>query len=198
MKKERKYLSSYQNSLTFIYILILCGIICGVFLTQWFHLFEGTSLDAMLLTVNQSVDQYTYFTTQFIVGILFVVFIFFLGSSVLGIPAIAFFLFTRGVQIGFSCVLFVSTYQLKGFIGIVLTLLPQVAFDIISLLIIASFAIDCSTNLLYSVINGQKINLKSTLNQGLSHLLLAFIVVLVTAYLKATVILWLIQLFNLI
>lgn len=198
MKQERKLLGTFQNSLTFIYILILGGILCGIVLTQWMHLSEGSSLDAMLLTVNQSVEQYTYFTNQFIIGIMFVVFIFFLGSSVLGIPAIAFFLFTRGVQIGFSCVLFVSTYQLKGIIGIVLTLLPQVIFDVIAIIIIAVFSIECSTSLLYAFINGQKVNLKRTLNKGLNHLLIAFIFVLITAYLKATVILKLIQLFNLI
>lgn len=173
MKKKESY------SLTFIYLIMIAGFLCGIIISRIVDLSSVTALDSLLVTVNQSSDTYAYFVSQFVVGIVFILFIFFLGTSVIGIPAIAFVLFTRGVQIGFSCILFVATYRLKGILGILLALLPQVLLDIIAIVIIAVFSIECSTRLLYCTLNPMKMNAKQYINQGLSHLLLAFVLVLI-------------------
>lgn len=192
MKKKESY------SLTFIYLIMIAGFLCGIIISRIVDLSSVTDLNSLLVTVNQSSDTYAYFVSQFVVGIVFILFIFFLGTSVIGIPAIAFVLFTRGVQIGFSCILFVATYQLKGILGILLALLPQVLLDIVAIVIIAIFSIECSTRLLYCTLNPMKMNAKQYINKGLSHLLLAFVLVLIGSYLKSTLILKLIELFNLI
>ena len=192
MKRKETY------SLTFIYLLMIAGFLCGLIISRIVNLNNVPALDSLLITVNQNSDTYAYFVSQFVMGIFFILFIFFLGTSIIGIPAIAFVLFTRGVQIGFSCVLFVATYQLKGLLGILLALLPQVFLDIIAIVIMAVFSIECSTHLLYCTLNSMKMNGKEYLNRGLTHLLLAFVLVLIGSYLKSTLILKLIELFNLI
>ena len=192
MKKKESF------SLTFIYLLMIAGFLCGLIISRIVDLSSVTALDSLLTTVNKNSDTYAYFVSQFVIGIIFILFIFFLGTSVIGIPAIAFVLFTRGVQIGFSCVLFVATYQLKGILGILLALLPQVLLDIAAIVIVAVFSIECSTHLLYCTLNPMKMNAKDYVNRGLTHLLLAFVFVLIGSYLKSTLILKLIELFNLI
>lgn len=192
MKRKETY------SLTFIYLLMIAGFLCGLIISRIVNLNNVPALDSLLITVNQNSDTYAYFVSQFVMGIFFILFIFFLGTSIIGIPAIAFVLFTRGVQIGFSCVLFVATYQLKGLLGILLALLPQVFLDIIAIVIMAVFSIECSTHLIYCTLNSMKMNGKEYLNRGLTHLLLAFVLVLIGSYLKSTLILKLIELFNLI
>ena len=59
-------------------------------------------------------DQYSFFINQFFLGIVLIVVVFLFGTSLAGIPIISFIVFTKGVQIGFSCALFLYTYQFKG------------------------------------------------------------------------------------
>lgn len=193
-----KKIKDSTHTLTFIYLLMIGGFLTGILLSQIADLKTVEGLDVLLSTVDATKEQHAYFVSQFLVGILFVIFICFLGTSILGIPIIAFILFTRGVQIGFSCAMFVYTYQLKGILGILLALFPQVILDIISILVISAYSIECSKQLLFCILNKNRLNAAKLINQALNCLIFAFIIVLISAYLKSTLILKLIQLFNLI
>ena len=65
-----------------------------------------------------------------------------MGFSLIGIPFISFFIFTKGVQIGLSSSLLILTYEWKGILGIILTIIPQILFDLIAYYMIAIVAYD--------------------------------------------------------
>lgn len=201
MKRKRLYrgfLRKYKNVYLFILILVAAGFCMGIFLSNYIDMNDTTHLSNYLTTVNEGVDKYAYFVNQFFLGILFVIFVFLLGTSIVGIPIVSFIAFTKGIQIGFSCALFVYTYQLKGIIGIVLTLLPQVLFDLLATFLISACAIQLSMYIIYSCTNREKLDLKKLCNSVLNDIFISFILVLIASYVKATVVIELIRVFNLI
>lgn len=200
MKKYlyHSFLHKYKNVYIFIGVLILSGFFMGVFLSRYINSSDIHSLSSYLTTVQQSEDTYTTFVSQFFTGILFILLVFFLGTSIIGIPVIAFIIFTKGLQIGFSCALFLASYQLKGIAGIVMTLAPQVLLDLLSTCLIAASAIQLSMYLIYSTSNRDRLNFKLLTNSILNDLCICFVFVLIAAYVKSTLVIELIKLFNLI
>ena len=107
-------------------------------------------------------------------------------------------LFRRGMQIGFSCALFVYTYQLKGIAGIILTLFPQLVIDCLATFLISASAIQLSMYLIISCSNREKLDFHRLFNSILNDLIICFIMVIAEAYVKADLMVWFVKLFNLI
>lgn len=199
-KRKRKYhgfLRKYQNVYIFIAILITSGFFMGIFLSQYIDAKDISSLSGYLTTIDQNSDAYTSFVNQFFVSILFILFVFLLGTSIIGIPLLSFLIFTKGLQIGFSCALFVCSYQLKGLLGIMLTLLPQVVLDLLVTFLITASAIQLSMYLIYSTTNKERLDFKKLANSILNDICICFAIVLAASWLKATLLVELIKIFNL-
>ncbi len=200
MKGHQRYyglLHKYKQVYLFISILVIVGFCMGIFLSNYIDVKDTANLSAYLTTVNENVDKYAYFVDQFFLGILFILFVFFLGTSIIGIPIVSFITFTKGLQIGFSCALFVCTYQMKGIIGILITLLPQVLMDLLATFLISACAIQLSMYLIYSCSNCERLDFKRLINSVLNDIFISFVIVLIGSYIKATVVMELIRLFNL-
>ena len=109
------------------------------------------------VNVNMSdVEQQEFFFRQFFLSLAILFMIFFSSFSLLGILKVSFLTFTKGVQIGFSCLLFLYTYEIKGILGIIMVLIPQVVFDVLYISVLSYGAIDYSYHLLYESGSGTK------------------------------------------
>ena len=178
-------------------ILVGCGLCMGIILSNYIDVNDIQNLSAYLTTIDSNVNKYDYFISQFFLGILFILFVFLLGTSIAGIPIISFVVFTKGLQIGFSCALFVATYQMKGIVGILLTLLPQVVFDLLATFLISASAIQLSMYIVYSCTNRERLDFRKLFNTVLNDIFICFLIMLVGAYLKSTIVIEFIKLFNL-
>lgn len=200
MKKKNIYhgfLKKYHNVYMFIAILVGCGILMGITVSHYIDVNDVKSLSSFLTTIDSGVDTYTYFVSQFFSGIVFILFVFLLGTSLVGIPIISFIAFSKGMQIGFSCALFVYTYHFKGIVGILMTLLPQVALDLIATFLISASAIQLSMYILYSTTNRERLNFKQLANNVLNDIFICFLIILIGSYIKSTLVIEFIKLFNL-
>ncbi len=197
MKNYIEKLSPHQNVIHFLSILFLSGMICGVLLSQWMNPEVIASLSSgAFSTVLTAVDKQDFFLTQFTTNLLLCLLVLFFGFSVIGMPMIAFVIFTKGVQIGFSCAMYLITYQLKGMIGIILTLIPQVSFDAIAIFVISTVAFELSFQLFKrSFMNTRVIQWKTLLNEKLNGVLLSLALILFSSIIKATLVLSLMDLF---
>lgn len=199
--KKRNYhgfLHKYQNVYMFIAILIVSGFCTGIVLSQYIDGSDIQSLSSYFTTIDQTQNTYGAFVNQFFSGILFILLVFLLGTSIIGIPLIAFIIFTKGLQIGFSCALFIASFHLKGIAGIFLTLAPQVILDLLASCLISASAIQLSMYLIYSSSNRDRLNFKTLANSVLNDLCICFVITLIAAYVKSTLVVELIKLFNLI
>lgn len=199
MKKKayQGFLKKYHNVYLFITILITCGFLMGIMLSKIIDVNDVKSLTSYLTTMDSAAGTYELFVSQFFNGIMFILFVFLLGTSLAGIPIISLIVFTKGMQIGFSCALFVYSYHLKGIAGIVLTLFPQVLMDLFATYLICASAIQLSMYIIYSTTNRHRLNFKQLFNSILNDIFICFIIVLAGSYLKSTLVIQLIKLFNL-
>lgn len=200
MKNYIAKLNRHQNVIHFLSILFLSGMICGVLLSQWMDQDVIASLSSgAFSTVLTAVDRKEFFITQFTTNIVLCLLILFLGFSVIGMPLIAFIIFTKGVQIGFSCAMYLITFHLKGMIGIILTLIPQVTFDAIAVFVVSTVSFELAFQLFKRCfMNTRMIAWKELLNEKFNGVLVGFALVLFSSLIKATVVLYLMELFALI
>ncbi|MGN1343679.1 MAG: stage II sporulation protein M [Traorella sp.] len=185
-----------QTAFIFICIILSGGIIMGWIGSNFIELSQLNQLDGILLPLNDSYDLYSTFMFQFSLQLFFILSIVILGTSVFGTFLISFLLFTKGFQIGLTCMMFIYTYELKGILGIIFTLLPQVVLEMLPILIMALFSIESSNHILFSCINSSKLKVSYELNKGLNYLILSIIFALITNFLKVSIIIRLIRLFN--
>lgn len=124
--------------------------------------------------------------------------VFFLGLSLLGVPLLSFILFTKGLQVGFSCMLYIEVYALKGIAGIILTLIPFVFFELIAFLLLCAVAYEVSMSIfLTCFIKKNTLSLKSVLNHFLNYILIALALVLVSVLFKIYLLPFLYHIFGL-
>lgn len=187
---------NYKNQMIFILILLIGGILVGIFGSKLLDMEILNQLDVILIPMNDSYDLYSTFIFQFSLQILYIFIVLILGTSLIGTVLIAFLLFTKGFQIGITCMMFIYTYEMKGILGIILTLIPQVIFDMLPIIIIALFSIEMSNRILYTSINTYKLKVSNELNQGLNYFLVSIFTALISSFLKVTLIVMLIRFFN--
>lgn len=194
---SRKVQGKYSRALEFTVILLACGILVGCLLSKWINQEDIESLSsAFLATIVESSDLSSSINTQCVSNCLFLLLLFALGFSLWGIPIIAFILFSKGVQVGFSCVLYLAAYNIKGIIGILCTLLPQILLDTIAMVLVAVVSIELSWNLLRcACLKDTRIRLLDIMNQKLNTLLLSLILLILSSWIKSIILLKLMEWF---
>ncbi len=197
--KYIKLLFKHENIVQFLSIVFSGGIICGFLLSYWLDIDILSAISSsMFSTVLSEVDRSQFFLSQFTTNIVICAVILFLGFSIIGMPFIAFIIFTKGVQIGFSSVMYLFTYQLQGIIGIVLTLIPQIIFEAIAVFIIGIIAFHLSFNLFKrTFFNTKAIVWKEIVHDYLNTVLFGLALVLFSCILKSTLVLYLIEVLSL-
>lgn len=197
-KKYQGFFNKYRHVYVYISILMAVGFCVGIIASRFINVQDIDSLSSYLTSVDGSMEKYDYFISQFFMGIVFVIVVFILGTSIMGIPFISFVVFSKGLQIGFSSALFICTYHMKGIVGILLTLLPQVLFDVLTTYLISASAIQLSMYIVYSCSSRERLSFKKLLNSVLNDILICFILVFISSYLKSTLVIEFIKLFNLL
>ena len=186
----------FNAQILFIFIILFGGSIVGILGTKFVDHEYLTQLDGILLPLNETYDLYSTFVFQFTFQFTYILIILILGTSIIGTILISLILFTKGFQIGLTIMMFIYTYDLKGILGIVLTLIPQVILDILPIIIIALYSIELSNHIMFSSMNNNKLKIKNELNKGLNYSLSSILVALIASFLKVTLIIMLIRFFN--
>lgn len=186
----------YSNQMLFIILLLGGGLLCGV-LSAWIIPNETLSqLDSILIPMNESFNQYNTFLVHFVMQVLFILILAFIGTSFMGTFSIAIILFVKGLQVGVTSMMFLYTYQFKGILGIIMTLLPNVILDILPILVMSIFVLKLSSRVLFVCMNPKSLDFREELNKGLNYLIASLLLALVFSYLKASLIIQLIRFFN--
>lgn len=181
------HLQRYRMIYLFNSSLLISGMISGGLLFSRQTSESLASLDSMIQTIlsvdyikNPEMIQSNLVSNLLLIGV-----VFFLGLSVAGIPFLTFIMFSKGVQIGFSCMLYIQTYALKGVAGILFTLIPFILFEMISFFILCAAAYEVSLSIILATfIEKTNLSLKSVLNHFLNYVLISLALVLVSTLFK--------------
>lgn len=188
MQKIKEYLYTHQDSLSFLIILFFSGILCGILLLTYFDEKEISSLSTYLTTLpSANVDKHSFFANQVFINSLFLIVISIMSFALFTIPIIAFIMFTKGVQIGFSCAMYYYMYHINGILGIITTLLPQILFDLLAFVIVACVAMETSMLLYACIFKKESFVLSTVINRLLTDLLIGLILILISNFLKSTI-----------
>ncbi|MEG1066813.1 MAG: stage II sporulation protein M [Erysipelotrichaceae bacterium] len=187
--------TKHPNIRRFILTIITCGFIFGIILGIYINTADTNILNKMIIDIGTNVSSYKYFVSEFIIGVLFVGIIFILGTSIISTPIIGFIIFYKGTQIGYTCILYIMTYQLKGIIGIIITLIPQVILDVMATYVICSCSLNLSISLLNNCISSKVLSLRSLFNRIINDAFIALTLTLLSAIFKAYILIHLIKLF---
>ena len=113
-------------------------------------------------------------------NLLFIIVIWLLGISVIGLPINIFYYFLKNFVLGFTCVSFVLTYRLKGCIFSIVYIIPHNIINMFLFTILVYYSLNFSVLLIYSIIKKKNINFKLIINKYIKVFLFIIIGILIT------------------
>ncbi len=146
----RHYLQERFFLVILVLILFVMGIIFGGVSVK---IIEKWELDDLVSFVNQGLQgevllPNSLYTKQVILSnIQMILFLFFMGVSVIGVPLALLVVFTRGFMLGFSTGFLLNTMGFKGFVLAIIGILPHNLLLVPALLLMVIATIDCAAAL---------------------------------------------------
>lgn len=134
----------------------------------------------MLNLSTNSLDYTSALKNGFASCFIFIVVIWLLGISVIGIPVILFMYFSKIFALGFSISALISNYGIKGCALSFAYIFPHQIINIIIYLIITLNALKVASKIIYCIFKKQKLDFKEVLNNYFQILLLTIIVSILT------------------
>ncbi len=199
--KIRMHFKNYQNMYIFLSTVLFGGFFVGFLV---FSKLETSSIESLTSSFNtifnmSYIKEKEFFYSNFFSNIIQIFVIFLFGLSVVGGPVVGFVVFTKGLQIGFSSALLLNMYSYKGIFAIILTIIPQVLIEIVTILMLSSISLEISFNICYTCfLDKRTIDLKNVINHYLNYFLISLILILISTLVKIYVIPYLIYLFSFI
>lgn len=185
MDKLKLNIKRNKKLLVFLIALGIIGIITGSvfnvllnendkalvssYITNFFNNITNNTLDNLSALKNGLISEISY-----------ILIIWLLGISVIGIPIILLMYFSKFFILGFSISSIISNYGFKGCLLSLSYIFPHKIINIIIYTILTLFTLKVSGKILYSIIRREKLDFKIVLNKYLIILLTSIITIVLT------------------
>lgn len=188
-----------------VYIFLLSVLLSGVLFGSVFMTLISkadkevvvTSLNEfMVLAKESNINNIEVFKDVFISNTLFIVLLWALGISVIGLFFIVVMLFIKGFTLGFVISALIYKYKFLGIINCIIYLFPHAFINILVYLVVSYFAYKLSIQIFNSVIKKSTVNFREGINTYVKILLAAIIILLLTSLYESYVMPELIRLFK--
>lgn len=114
-------------------------------------------------------------------NLLFILIVWILGISIIGIPINIFYLFFKSFTIGFTLTSFILTYKFKGLLLGFFYLIPHNLINILTYIVLTYYSINFSFKLIYIIFKKENINIKPVINRYFKILLFSVIIIFITS-----------------
>ena len=173
-----------NNKKIILFLLGLCiiGIIGGSLFMTIISKSDQTMVKeymANFMKNMSSIDYKSSIINSTLTNLLFIISIWLLGISVIGIPIIVFMYFSKLFTLGFSLSSFIITYKTKGLLLALIYLFPSQILSIAIYTLITLYAIKISNNLIYSVFNKREVRFRPIINKYIYILIICLIASLI-------------------
>lgn len=173
----------------FLLGLSIIAVIAGAFyitiLNKADHTLIKTSVNDFFNSIQN--NKFNYIPTlknAVFANIGFVILIWLLGISVIGIPIIIFLFFSKAFTLGFSISSIIFNYKLKGTLLSFVYVFPHHIINIYIYVILIAYSISLSLKIIDSIIKRKTIDFKIIMNKYLYILIVSTIVVILTTILE--------------
>ena len=166
----------------FLFVLLLIGIIAGsLFVT----ILSSSDKELIINHLNEFIDNinnnkldYLFaLKNNLITNIGYVILIWLLGISVIGLPIIIIMFFTKCFILGFSVGSVLTTFKLKGILLSLVYVFPGQVISLLFLLLLMMYSMSFTFKLIYAILKKKSIDFKLIMNKYFKILLLVLIVI---------------------
>lgn len=187
--KSMKNIATQKKKYLFLIVITLIGILSGIififFISNADKLLIKDELNTFLLNIkNNNLDYYSSFFQSFSSNFIYLIIIWLLGISIIGIPIIIFLLFFKGFIFGFGISSVISNFGLKG-IGLSLGYQsPHLLIMLLIFLLISFYAINFSVKLFRILFLKDNINLSPYFKKYIQILIISLVFSLICSIME--------------
>lgn len=169
-----------KNLIVFLIVLMLIGISVGsIFVTILNDSDKALINEHINLYLDNietgQVDGLINFKTNIISNLIYIIIIWLLGISVIGIPIIITMFFAKSFILGFSIGSILSIYKTKGILFTVIYVFPSNVLNLLFLLLLTMYSLSFAIYLIYAIFKKKTIDFKIMINKYLIILLIVII-----------------------
>ena len=188
LDKLRNKIKYNKKVMLFLTIIVIIGIISGSFLTVILK-----SDDKQLIVNNiqdfmnniKNINNIDILKNTLIINILFLVGIWILGISIIGLFVVVGLVFWKSFILGFTISSFILTYHLKGLLLAFIYVFPHLITNLLVMMYLGTYAIKFSILLIKCIFHKVNLDLRSLIIIYLKVLLISLIIVAITACFEA-------------
>ena len=172
---------------TFIMFMIILGIISGslflVVLKDTDHSLVIEKINTFFTNINtNNINNIEAFKNAFIENIIFVILVWILGMSIIGIIINIFMIYLKGFIIGFSLSSFFLVYKYKGLLAALIYAFPTSIINILVCLLLGVYSVLFTINLWKIIFLKEKdFNMKRFIKKYFLLLILCIILILISS-----------------
>lgn len=161
----------------FLFVLMLMGIIAGSIFTT---ILNSSDKELVINHLNEFIDNinnnkldYIFaLKNNLITNISYVILIWLLGISVIGLPIIIIMFFTKCFILGFSVGAILTTFKLKGILVSLVYVFPGQVISLLFLLLLMMYSMSFTFKMIYAILKKKSIDFKLIMNKYFKILLI--------------------------
>lgn len=204
IKKTKNSILKQKKLYLFLIGLMVTGLIAGILF--WFVISKE---DKLLVTKNltnffscikegNSINYGASLLNSVVTSLIYVILIWLLGISIIGLPIILVMMATKSFIVGFSIAGIISSYGLKGIVGALVYVFPHQIVFLLLLILLGFYASAFCIKLFKYLFLKQMINFKETMRKYLKILGISCLSVLVISLFETFISTYFIKLFTLL
>ena len=184
MKYFNRNFKLNKKGIIFLSIISIIGFLFGSIFILIITNSDKELVKEYIYNFIKSTDHINYLTILYnnlSSNILFIMIVWILGISIIGIPINIFYLFFKNFTIGFTLTAFTLKYSLKGLILGFFYLIPHNIINMFLYILITYYSINFSFKLIYFIFKKENINIKPIINRYFKVLLFSIIIIIITS-----------------
>lgn len=178
-----KLLNVDKKILIFLIIICVIGIITGsIFLT----ILNSSDKNSILVSLEEFITGYDTLNPEkdlinnLIINIMYMLAIWILGISIIGLPIVIFIIFFKAFLLSFTISSFIMKYKLKGILLGIIYNMPHQIINLVVYMYLGVYSIKLSSCIIEAIVYKKSINFKSITNRYLLVLGISVITLLLT------------------
>lgn len=172
----------------FLFVLMLIGIIAGSIFTTILNSSDKKlvvdHLNDFINNINNNKLDYLFsLKSNLVTNIGYVMLIWLLGISVIGLPIIIIMFFTKCFILGFSVGSVLITFKLKGILVSLVYVFPGQVISLLFLLLLMMYSMSFTFRMLYAILKKKSLDFKLIINKYFKILLIVLgVIILMSLY----------------
>ena len=120
------------------------------------------------------------FLSNFLLNILYVLIIWILGISVVGLPIVIIVIFFKSFLVSFTVSSFIINYKIKGLLYSLIYIFPHMIVNLLIYIYLGIYSIKLSISIIKAIFSKKSINFKNSMVSYLKIFIFSFILIIVT------------------